>query len=52
MPAIIKRYAVAFGILFFIVALMVLGTMAVKSFGDNMFEGTGIKITPQKERLQ
>lgn len=51
MKEILKRYSLAMFFLFLVVALMVLGTMGVKMFGDKMFEGTDIKMEPRGERL-
>ncbi|WP_294885070.1 MULTISPECIES: hypothetical protein [unclassified Sulfurimonas] len=47
--ATLKRYALAIFFLLVISFVMLLGTMVVKSFGDKMFENTGIKIEPIRE---
>ncbi|MDD2906258.1 MAG: hypothetical protein PHW94_05480 [Sulfurimonas sp.] len=51
MMEILKRYALAFLILAFVIGLMLVGTYLVKSFGDKMFEGTDISIKPKGERV-
>ncbi len=51
MMAVLKRYALAIFFLIFISVLMLLGTMGVKSFGDKMFQDTGIEMKPRGERL-
>lgn len=51
--AIIKRYAMAMLILFFVVLLMVLSTLGVKSFGDKMAEDSGItQMQPRGEKVK
>jgi len=47
----IKRYSLAFGILFFVILLMFLGTFAVKSFGDNMLENSHETMKPRGEHI-
>lgn len=47
----LKRYALAFLILAFVIALMLVGTTLVKSFGNMMFEGSDISIKPVGERI-
>ena len=51
MKAILKRYAMAIFFLLLVSALMVLGTMGVKSLGEKMFEDTGIEMKPRGEHL-
>ena len=53
MLAILKRYSVAFAILFVVFAIMVAATMGVKSFSDKMVEDAHItdKIQPRGENL-
>jgi len=38
MLSVLKRYSMALVFLIIVSLLMVLGTLGVKSFGDNMFE--------------
>ncbi|MBU0720014.1 hypothetical protein KJ877_01590 [bacterium] len=47
----LKRYSMAFVFLFIVVALMVLGTYGVKSFGDKMFENTDVVMQPRGEKV-
>jgi uncharacterized protein (DUF927 family) len=51
MKEILKRYSMALLFLFVVIALMILGTLGVKSFGENMFEGTGIDMHPRGEKV-
>jgi len=53
MLAIIKRYSVAFVILFIVFAIMVVATIGVKSFSDKMVADAHItdKIQPRGENL-
>ncbi|MDA3947022.1 MAG: hypothetical protein PF439_10130 [Helicobacteraceae bacterium] len=51
MIAVVKQYAVALLILLAVILLMVLGTWGVKSFGDKMFEDSGVKMQPRGERI-
>ncbi len=51
MKSIVKRYGMALFFLLFVIILMIFGTFAVKSFGDKMFEGTGIDMKPRGEHL-
>ncbi len=53
MLAILKRYSVAFIILFVVFALTTLATIGVKSFSDKMVEDAHItdKIKPRGENL-
>lgn len=51
--AIAKRYAMAMLILFFVVLLMVLSTMVVKSFGDKIAKDSGItEMQPRGEKIK
>lgn len=47
----LKRYTMALFFLFIVVFLMILGTWGVKSFGDKMFEDSGVKMAPRGERI-
>ncbi len=38
--------------LFLVVILMLLGTLGVKDFGDQMFKDANITITPEGERIK
>ncbi len=38
MISVLKRYSMAIVFLLLVTILMIFGTLAVKSFGDNMFE--------------
>ena len=51
MKSILKRYGMALFFLLFVIILMILGTFAVKSLGDKMFDGTGIDMKPRGEHL-
>lgn len=51
MKEILKRYAVAFVILFFVAALMLIGTFGVTKFGENMFKSEGIEIKPEGDNI-
>lgn len=53
MKDIFKRYAIAIFILFGVSALMILGTMGVKSFSDKMVKDANIieNIKPRGENL-
>jgi|LGOV01.1.fsa_nt_gb hypothetical protein len=51
MIAVLKQYSMALLILFFVIFLMVLGTWGVKSFGDKMFEDSGVKMQPRGEKV-
>jgi hypothetical protein len=48
----LKRYALAFALLIFVIIMMLAGTLGVKSFGDKMFEDANITIHPEGERLK
>ena len=51
--AIIKRYAVAMLILFFVILLMIISTLGVKSFGDKMAKDGGmIEMKPRGEKIK
>jgi len=52
MIVVLKRYGMALFFLLLVVLLMIGGTMGVKSFGDAMFEESGIVMTPRGERIQ
>ena len=47
----LKRYSMALVFLFLVVFLMILGTLGVKSFGDKMFEDTGVIMEPRGEEV-
>ncbi len=51
MIAVLKRYSMAFAFLLFVIFLMVLGTWGVKSFGDKMFEESGVQMQPRGEKI-
>jgi len=48
----LKRYGMAVVFLFLVVILMLLGTLGVKDFGDQMFKDANITITPEGERIK
>jgi len=48
---VLKRYGIAFAILAFVVALMLLGTLGVTAFEKKMFEDINVTIKPKGERL-
>jgi len=47
----LRRYGMALFFLFLVTLLMLLGTLGVKSFGDKMFEGTGVEMKPRGDNL-
>ena len=49
---ILKRYSMALLFLFIVVALMIGGTLGVKSFGDKMFEDVDINMKPRGEKVK
>ncbi len=52
MLVVLKRYAVAFGFLFLVIILMLLGTMGVTMLGDKMIADTGGNVMkPRGEKL-
>lgn len=51
MTAVLKRYSMALLFLLLVIFLMVLGTWGVKSFGDKMFEDSGIIMQPRGEKV-
>ena len=49
---VLKRYSMALVFLFLIVFLMILGTMAVTKFGNQMIEDSGAQqMQPRGEKL-
>lgn len=51
MIAILKRYSLAMFFLLLICGLMVLATIGVKQFSDEMVKEAGIVVEPREERL-
>jgi amino acid permease len=51
MLSTLKRYSMALFFLVLVVFLMIIGTLGVKSFGDKMFEDSGIKMQPRGEKI-
>jgi len=51
MVEIFKRYGMALVFLLIVVALMILGTMGVMSFGDSMVKDIGVEMNPRGEHL-
>ena len=51
MLAVLKRYSMAFIFLLIVVVLMLLGTMAVMSFGNKMVQEMGIEMKPRGEDM-
>jgi hypothetical protein len=47
----LKRYSMAVVFLLLVIFLMLLGTLAVKDFGDKMFEDANITIKPIGEKI-
>lgn len=47
----LKRYSLALFFLFVVVFLMLLSTLAVKSFGDKMFEDIDVTMKPRGEKI-
>ncbi len=47
----LKRYAIAIVFLLIVIGLMLLATLGVKDFGDQMFKDANITITPKGERI-
>ena len=52
MISILKRYSMALLFLFLVIALMIAGTLGVKSFGDKMFEDVNINMKPRGEEVK
>lgn len=53
MLSVLKRYGMAILFLLLVTILMVLGTLAVKNFGDNMFEEIeNADMTPRGEKVK
>lgn len=48
---IIKRYSMALIFLFVVVVLMLIGTLAVMSFGNKMVHDIGLEMKPRGEEL-
>jgi hypothetical protein len=51
MIAVLKRYSMALVFLLVVVVLMLLGTMAVMSFGNKMVQEMGIEMKPRGEDM-
>jgi len=51
MKKTLKRYALALFFLLVVILLMLIGTLGVKKFGDEMFENANITITPVGEKI-
>jgi len=51
MITVLKRYSMAFVFLLIVVVLMLLGTMAVMSFGNKMVQEMGIEMKPRGEDM-
>jgi len=51
MMAILKRYGMALVFLVLVVFLMLLGTMGVMSFGENMVHKMGVEMKPRGEDM-
>ena len=47
-----KRYAMAIVFLLLVIILMLIGTLGVKDFGDQMFKDANITIIPKGERIK
>ncbi len=47
----LKRYGMALIFLLLVVILMIFGTWGVTSFGEKMFEGTGVTLHPRGEKI-
>ena len=48
----LKRYGMALVFLLLVIVLMLLGTLGVKDFGDQMFKDANITIQPQGEHIK
>ncbi len=48
---ILKRYSMALLFLLVVVFLMLISTLAVKSFGDKMTQEMGIQMKPEGEKI-
>jgi len=51
MIKLLKRYAMALFFLFLVVLLMLLATMGVTKFGDEILQKTGTKVVPVGKRI-
>lgn len=51
MLAVLKRYGMAIVFLLLVVFLMILGTMGVTSFGENMVKDIGVEMKPRGEKV-
>jgi Na+-transporting methylmalonyl-CoA/oxaloacetate decarboxylase gamma subunit len=49
---ILKRYGMAMVFLFLVIFLMLMGTLAVESFGNKMFEDVNVDIKPRGEEIK
>ncbi len=47
-----KRFGMALFFLFIVIMLMLLGTLGVKDFGEQMFKDANITMQPQGERIE
>ena len=47
----LKRYSMALFFLIIVIALMLLGTLGVMSFGDKMVKEMGIEMKPRGENI-
>jgi len=48
----LKRYSMALVFLVVVIFLMLLGTLAVKDFGDKMFEDLNVTMHPKGEHIE
>lgn len=51
MKEILKRYSMALIFLFLVIFLMIIGTMGVTKFGNEMIKDTGLEMKPRGESL-
>jgi len=52
MLALFKRYLIALFFLILVIALMLVGTLGVKMFGDAMLEDTNTQMVPRGEKIK
>jgi len=48
----LKRYSMALFFLAVVIVFMLLGTLGVKEFGDNLFQEANITIKPKGEHIK
>ena len=51
MKATLKRYGIALALLFFVIFLMMIGTLGVEMFGEKMSQDMNITMHPKGRQL-